>query len=230
MTPKQQAVIFDWNGTLLADVRQSWVATNEALALLGVPPITLAWFQREYDMPLRGTYVRAGCDGAELDRRINDVMATWSKRYEKDMDRLRLRRGAKGTLAFLAKQGYRAAILSNHTVEIISSHAQRLGIAHCFDEILANRSGEFKDVMHMADKGKRLKAYIQRRNIRKALVVGDSAEEIEIAHHYGFLGVGISGGYCSAERIRAARPDFMISSLAEIPAFAHKVFNRGGSL
>ncbi|MDD3181989.1 MAG: HAD family hydrolase [Alphaproteobacteria bacterium] len=227
MSPSQQAVIFDWNGTLLADTKRAVEATNAATALFGLPPTTVKGYQKAYVMPLKKMYVGLGCKEQDLEQRLDEVFATWGAYYEEGACSLRLRRGARKLLAELKARGNRAAILSNHTVKIITSHVERLGLQPYFDKILANGCHELADIMHKADKGSRLKAFTEKHDIRKALVVGDSPEEIKIAHHYGFLGVGIAGGYCAAERILAAKPDFMITSLSEMPAIVRKVFGTG---
>lgn len=227
MTPDKQAVIFDWNGTLFADTRLAVAATNRAIGLFGAPPSTVTRYQKEYSMPLKQMYVRLGCDEHEIDRRIDDIFEVWAAHYNERAQKLRLRRGARGVLHMLKENNHRAAILSNAGVEGISEHTRRLRVHHLFDDILANGHHELKDIMHKADKGARLKAFANRHDLRKALVVGDSPEEIEIAHEYGFLGVGIAGGFCCAARIRAAKPDFMINSLTEMPAIVRRVFGRG---
>ncbi|MFA6279490.1 MAG: HAD family hydrolase [Bdellovibrionales bacterium] len=226
MSPDQQAVIFDWNGTLLADTWLGLESMNKSLALAGAPPATLSRYRNEYFMPLRPMYMRLGCDAKKLEENLQQIFDAFGEHYEKHVHKTNLRRGAKGLLKTLKEEGRRAAILSNHTVEIISSQTQRLDIHHYFDAVLANGADEIKDIMHKADKGKRLKRYVDHHDIRKALVVGDSAEEVEIAHAYGFLGVGLAGGFSCEEKILAAKPDFMIRSLTELPPIVASVFGQ----
>lgn len=227
MSPDKQAVIFDWNGTLLADTKLAVAATNAATRLLGAKPATVQRYQKEYSMPLRQMYVNLGCDEQELNRRLDEVFRVWGEHYGLGVHRLRLRRGARAVLQELKEQEHKTAILSNFTVKNIASQTQRLCVHHYLDEILANGCNELQNIMHKADKGERLKAFVDKHDIRQALVVGDSPEEIEIAHNYGYLGVGITGGFCARSRIRAAKPDFMINSLNELPAIVRRVFRSG---
>ena len=227
MTPDKKAVIFDWNGTLFADIKHAIAATNATIPLFGAKPASLRTYQNEFSMPLKDFYVRLGCDAKELDRRMDELFAVWGGHYDANVHKARLRRGARALLKELKANNHRAAILSNHTVSCITKQTKRLGIYEHFDAILANGEHDFKNIMHKADKGSRLKVFASRHEISKALVIGDSPEEIEIAHHYGFLGVGIAGGFCSADRIRAARPDFMINSLTQMPEIVRHVFGGG---
>ncbi|MDD2324552.1 MAG: HAD hydrolase-like protein [Alphaproteobacteria bacterium] len=224
MKESECAIVFDWNGTLLDDAVHCCEAMNAAIAVIGTSPMTIETYRREYAMPLMSFYERVGCDPQKLAANLTQVFDTFGSMYDATVNQTFLREGAKEVLSFLSAQGHRAAILSNHTVEMIAGQVKRFGIDAHFDAILANKGEEMRDIMHKADKGSRLKAYVEKYGIRRALVVGDSAEEIHIAHHYGFLGVGIEGGFCAAERIRAARPDFMIQSLTELPAIAREVF------
>ncbi|HAX92055.1 MAG TPA: hypothetical protein DCY07_07605 [Rhodospirillaceae bacterium] len=229
MSPAQCAVVFDWNGTLLADTQLCLDSANKVIVTFGATPATLSQYRKAYEMPLKHLYQRLGCDEVELAERPQEVFALWSKHYDAHVHKTRLRRGAKGLLNAIKGKGHRAAILSNHTVEIITAQAQRLSVDHFFDDVLANQNHEIHSIMHKADKGSRLKHYVDRHGIRKALVIGDSVEEIEIAHVYGFLGVGLAGGFTSAARLRAAKPDFMINSLTEMPEIVAKAFGRGAT-
>lgn len=226
--PDQCAVVFDWNGTLLADTALAVAATNAAFARLGVSPVTVRRYQKEYEMPLNDLYLRLGCKQEQIDNNLTHIFADFGAHYEKNVHKVRLRRGAKNLLKAIKSDGHRAAILSNHTTEMIGTQTERFDIHHYFDALLANRADTIHTIMHKADKGSRLRDYVSRHDIRKAMVVGDSLEEIEIARSYGFVGVGLAGGFTCDTRLRAAKPDFMIRSLTEMPEIVRKVFGRRG--
>ena len=48
------------------------------------------------------------------------------------------------------------------------------------------------------------------------MIVGDSIEEIHIAHEQDLISVAITGGCVSEERLRAGNPDYLIHSLHEL--------------
>ncbi len=224
MSPDQQAVIFDWNGTLLADTTLCLRATNESFALFKIAPISLETYRREHRLPLDAMYASLGCEAAALKKRRSELMATWSAFYDLHVPRARLRRGAKATLSHLKGRGHKVAILSNHVVDEIVKRTTQHAIAHHFDDILANAPHELSSIMEKQSKGSRLQAFIDDHAIKKAIVVGDTAEEVEIAHAQGYLGVALADGVCSLPRLRAAKPDFMIRSLTEMPDIVEKVF------
>jgi len=223
MNPQNQAVIFDWNGTLLADTVCCVHATNVALSLFEIPPIEMAEYRAAYTVPFQKMYKTLGCQDHLMEGRQAELIETFARAYEKRALRARARRGAQNVLTFLKEQGIKTAILSNYKISKIKVQADRLEILSYFDDILANENHE-KDPFHLQSKGRRLKAFIEKHETQQAIVVGDSVEEIEIAQHYGFLSVAITEGTCSRRRLRKAGPDFLVSSLDEIPAITQKFF------
>lgn len=224
MSPNQQAVIFDWNGTLLSDTTLCLRATNESLALFGIAPVSLETYRREHRLPLDAMYAAFGCEAIELKQRRHELMTTWSAFYDRHVPTARLRRGAKDTLCHLKGRRHKVAILSNHIVEEIVTRTAQHAIDHHFDDILANAPHELYSIMDKKSKGGRLQAFIDEHDIKCAVVIGDTPEEVEIAHAHGYIGVALSDGVCSLSRLRAAKPDFLIKSLAELPAITQKIF------
>lgn len=224
MSPSQKAVIFDWNGTILADTRLCLASLNKTLSTFGVSPVSLPAYQDAYVVPFVHMYKRFGCDEGELRERQKELFETFAEHYEKNEKKLRLRKGARAALDSMKARGYTTGVLSNYTTRRIAEQAKRFRIAHCFDAVLANDQAE--PVFYEKGKGERLKDFVEEREIKRALIVGDTPEEIEIAHAYGYPGVAITDGVCSVARLRAARPDFLIRSLDEMEEIAKKVFER----
>jgi phosphoglycolate phosphatase len=49
------------------------------------------------------------------------------------------------------------------------------------------------------------------------IYVGDAPEDIEMARRAGVRSVGVFGPFPSARRIRAARPDLLLTSILDLP-------------
>lgn len=224
MSPAQSAVIFDWNGTILADTKLSLDALNRTLSMLGAKAVTLADYQEAYSVPFVHMYKQFGCDEGELHERQKEIFETFAEHYEKYENRIRLRKGARLVLGAMKDSGRATGILSNYTVKRIKEQAKKFAIAHHFDAVLANE--EATPVFYKKGKGERLKDFVEVREVRRALIVGDTPEEIEIAHAYGYVSVAITDGACSVSRLRAAKPDFLIRSLEEVNEVARHVFER----
>jgi phosphoglycolate phosphatase len=127
-----------------------------------------------------------------------------------------LREGAVDILTHAQTHGVQTLILSNHIVDAIRPQLRRLNIEHLFGEVLAyaDRATQFRDMT----KGERLRRYMQKHGMtqKDAIIVGDSVEEIEIAHEQGLIGVAITGGCASEERLRKTNPHHVIHSLTEL--------------
>jgi HAD superfamily hydrolase (TIGR01549 family) len=53
----------------------------------------------------------------------------------------------------------------------------------------------------------------------QCVYVGDAPEDIEMARRAGAHAVGVLGPFPTAERIRAAKPDVLLASIRELPAY-----------
>ena len=49
------------------------------------------------------------------------------------------------------------------------------------------------------------------------IYVGDAPEDIEMARRVGVRSIGVIGPFPSARRIRAARPDVLLTSILDLP-------------
>jgi phosphoglycolate phosphatase len=222
MTNRDKAVIFDWNGTLLDDVTHTIHATNAVLEHLGHAPVTLDRYRKHCRVPIAHMYQDFGVDMDELTRHKTVIHDMWNGIYNTRTQMAGLRQGAQEALDSLKRQEQRVIILSNHTVENIAGHAQRFGIHEHFEAILAYES--YGAAFLKQVKGERLKSYIEQHKINEGIVVGDTEEEVDIARAHGFTAVAIMDGVCSTERLKAAKPDFLIDDLRKIPAIADQVF------
>jgi len=224
MSGKSHAVVFDWNGTLLADTQCCLRATNAVLKRLGRRTVTLEQYRQYAIVPIAHMYHAFGCDAEELTRRAVEIHDLWNGVYNAGARKARLRRGARGVLDALRELQQRVLILSNHTVANISGHTRRLGVHACFDAILAN--DKVGGAFTKRGKGERLPTYLKENGIKSGIIIGDSEEEVEIARAHDFVSVAITGGVCSTRRLAAAKPDYMIRNLNEIPVIAERVFAR----
>jgi phosphoglycolate phosphatase-like HAD superfamily hydrolase len=219
-----KTIIFDWNGTLLADTQACIRATNKVLAMLDVPRISLAKYRKHYTMPLDRLYHAIGCDPKMLAAREHEVHPLWHATY--DAGALRLRRGAKPMLKSVRAAGHESIILSNYVTQKIDTQARKLGIRDHFREIIAFEARD--STFRRRGKGDRLKDYIRGKRVSGGIIVGDSEEEIEIGRALGLVTVAVLDGMCSAQRLRAMKPDFLVRNLNRIPAIAAKVFGTMG--
>jgi phosphoglycolate phosphatase-like HAD superfamily hydrolase len=221
MDRSENIIVFDWNGTLLADTRACLHALNKVLTMMEVPHTSIQKFRHHYTMPLDRMYHALGCDPETLTTRESHIHPIWHATYEAAP--LRLRHGAKPMFRNLQNTGSHSIVLSNYMTHKIEAQAQQVGVRHHFNDILAFAAAD--DTFRRRGKGERLKDYLQERSVGKVIIIGDSEEEIDIGHELGLTSIAVRDGACSTRRLRAMKPDYMVRNLSAIPALVRRVFN-----
>ncbi|MBI2327677.1 HAD family hydrolase [Candidatus Curtissbacteria bacterium] len=107
-------------------------------------------------------------------------------------------------------------IFSNHTLYGITKQLERLKISKYFSSVLANT--ELDTSFKGKTKEEKLKYYIKSQQLQfdQVLVIGDTTEEIEIGKALGAITIAITDGYNSTSRLKMAKPDFLITDLAQV--------------
>lgn len=209
-------VAFDWNGTIFADSLAAVDSVNEVFRSIGVSAVTLKKFQDHFDIPARNAYIAFGAPIEEIDSKKAEIARIFHQSYELRAKKVRTRAFAKELLKWLSKNHIEAVIFSNHLDEPIKKQLKRLNIEKYFSKVLANTHPEA--AFHSRAKEEKLKSFVKAKNLsaKEVLIVGDTVEEIEIGKTLGSYTVAVTHGYCSAFRLKKARPDFLISNLKEV--------------
>lgn len=217
MSNTSPLIVFDWNGTILADTVASWKAGNECLKFYGAQPITLSHYRKTFHFPVLHFYHLNGLDTDTVLAKKDEANVIFQTAYERLARHARTRHGAKPLLSQLSKCGATSMILSNYRTERIEAQTKRLGIREYFTHIDAYHcSGT--SVLHSTTKAERLKAYMDAHghSPESTYIIGDSHEEPEVARLLGLTSIGITDGYISTSRLRAAQPDYIITHLMEV--------------
>lgn len=216
--------VFDWNGTLIADTRMAWVASNACLEFYGKPPITLQRQRETFDFPVIHYYKRNGCDIDRVLATKEEANTIFQSRYETLAANVRTRRGARALLEWLKAQGIACIILSNYLTHKIEPQLERLKIAQFFSHVSANNC-DGTTILNATNKLERLSQFLVKRGYHpeNAFIIGDSMEEPDIGRKLGVMSIGITAGCITEARLRQARPDHLIDSLPQaIPIISKK--------
>lgn len=208
-------VVFDWNGTLLADTQIVLEGHNRQMKAFGKPPLSLLEFQNKREVPLRKLYQNVGIDMKLYESKATQIIEEFHAYYEPRASKARTRQGTRQLLVHLKKSGIESIILSNHTVEGIYFQLERLKLTHFFSHILAN------DNVHESQnigKEQRLHKFLDsnKQKPEETVIIGDTEEEIGIGKRLGLKTIVISGGYNSVAQLKSAKPDVLVHSLHEI--------------
>lgn len=207
-------VVYDWNGTLLDDIDISFECFRITMDMLGAKTPTVEEYIEFYDIPIGNLYVAAGVPREVFVERRDEIYHAFFSNYAERAHKAKIRLHAPDTLLSIQNGGAKQIIVSNDLSEQISHQLDRLNIKPFISEVLAFSNMESRKV----PKGELLQQYMKKEGApaHKTVIVGDVVEEISIARDLGLVSVAITGGYVSEARLRAAGPDHLIHSLAEL--------------
>lgn len=210
-------VVFDWNGTLLSDTRPSVEAGNVCLEFYGAAPISLQKYRETFNFPILHFYKLNGLSADTVLAKKDEANVVFQEAYERLAARSRTRRGARALLDWIKSQGMGCIILSNYRTQKIKQHLKRLDLDHYFSTVSAFGCNG-SSIVEVTNKTERLAAFMAKRRFKPedVVIVGDSTEEPAIARHLGITSIGITDGYITRARLKAAKPDYIIDSLGEI--------------
>ncbi len=222
----QKLAVFDWNGTLLADTKQAWIASNKCLEFYGIEPISFKRQLETFDFPIIHYYKRNGCSIDKVLETKTEANEIFQNSYDALAANARTRRGAKDLLEWLHSNDVTCIILSNYLTVKIERHLKRLKIDHYFSYISANTC-DGTSILNSTSKLERLSEFMVKRGYSydNAFIIGDSKEEPEIGRHFGITSIGITGGCINEKRLRGAKPDHLINSLHETKDLLKKKWN-----
>ncbi|OGI18426.1 MAG: hypothetical protein A3J06_03395 [Candidatus Moranbacteria bacterium RIFCSPLOWO2_02_FULL_48_19] len=209
-------VVFDWNGTIIADTLACMEADNRVLQVFGGTMVDLKTYRQTMIIPAIDFYMQHGCNREELlgnSQRLGEVL---HGHYEPRAAKVRTRIGARRMLEWLQHREIKAVILSNHTVTGINRQLQRLRIQDYFSEVLANNA--LGSSIKGRNKREKLEVCFAKSGLRQneVLIVGDSPEEIEMGRYVGIGTVAITGGYYARNRLVRNNPDYLINKPSDL--------------
>ena len=210
------ALVFDWNGTLLDDTYALLETTNVILGHFGHPRIDIDTFREHCDVPLSRLFRSLGMSQEEIAAVERDEGALFHDTYEPLAEKADLREGARRVFELARRESALLIIVSNHIVVPLQSQLRRLGVDNYITDVLAfeSRATQYKSM----SKGERLRLYMHRYNLNPSstFIIGDMPVETNIARNLGLTSISITGGFVSAARLEAARPDYTINNHYEL--------------
>jgi len=204
-------IIWDWNGTLLDDVDLCLRALNALCLKRGLKTVTLEEYRQHFTFPVIDYYEAVGFD---FSREPFEIPAQeWISFYtERVLKESKLYDAAISTLDWLKNQGYKQAILSAHHKETLQYLVRHFGIASYFESIWGVNTFDAPGKLDIAD------AMVRGCGIspQKALLVGDTLHDLEVANATNMNCVLIAAGHQSKIRLlRGGVP--VLDSLETLP-------------
>jgi len=188
-------LVWDWNGTLLDDVRACIEAINVMLAERGLPAVDIVRYREAFRFPVREYYREIGFD---LEREDWDaVCERYHGLYAATSRSSPLRPGTIEALRALSRRGFDMFVLSASELSILNRMAAERGVTDFFAGMygLSNLHAHSKaglgiELMSGRSPGS-----------GSVLLIGDTTHDWETAREMGCDCVLMTGGHESDERL-----------------------------
>ena len=195
MPPELEAVIWDFNGTLIDDVEHIVRSVNVLLQRRALPLLTVASFRDVFGFPIVDYYRKIGFDlSAES---MADLSAEFHDEYVPGLMTCPLHEGVVDALATFRKTGARQFVLSALEEVLLGSAIDRLGIADCFEALYG--------LDHLEGDSKLTRARSLLDDFRippnTALLIGDTDHDAEVAEALSIEAALVATGHQSERRL-----------------------------
>lgn len=211
-------VLLDLDGTLVDTLPDIAFSIDRTLTELGMPAAgperVRDWVGNGTEMLVRRALAGAR-DGAVAESDYARALPRFTELYARHVcDRSRIYDGVPAGLDYLRGCGARLACVTNKAEAFTSRLLRALALDGHFSlvvsgDTLARRKPDPMPLLHAAQHFSVAPA--------DALLIGDSANDVQAARAAGFGIVCVSYGYNHGHDIRASAPDAVIDSLAELP-------------
>jgi HAD superfamily hydrolase (TIGR01509 family) len=201
-----QGVLFDWDGTLIDSYSADSSAYLAMFRELGIP-----WGLEELARHYSPNWYRV-YRAAKLPRaRWDDADRAWRAQYAKHSPRLIP--GARQVLVRLGRAHHLGLVTSGDR-DRVTQQLRAFRLTRLFGaRVCSGDTPEKKP--HPAP----LRLALQQLRLEPSacVYVGDSPEDLEMAKSAGVQAIAVLGPFPTEKRLRAARPDFLLESIRELP-------------
>jgi HAD superfamily hydrolase (TIGR01509 family) len=206
-------VLFDWDGTLL----NSYHADSQAYLAM-FRELGCSWgleeLARHYSPDWYAVYRAAGIPK----ERWNDANRLWRAHYAKHPSKLMT--GARQVLRRLARR-HSLGLVTSGDRQRVSRQLRSLALTNMFRaRVCGGDTPEKKP--HPAP----LLLALQKMKLQPTdcVYVGDTREDLAMARATGMRAIAVLGPFPTEKTLRAANPEFLLTTLRDLPALLQKLY------
>lgn len=176
---KYDAIIYDWNGTLIDDVKIS----HEILCLLleeyGLKTVSIDEYRNAFTFPVVKYYENVGFDFSKYS--FDEVAKKYVPLYDKFFAKCKIFDGAKELISKLKALGVKQYLLSATQKDALNYQLNHFGLSNLFDSVVGT------DNFHGKSKVEEGKELIQKEKLvgKKYLLIGDTEYDYEVGKILG---------------------------------------------
>jgi phosphoglycolate phosphatase len=206
-------LIFDLDGTLIdskLDLAHAVNATREHMGMSGLPH-ELIFSYVGNGAPI---LIRRSLGPEASDAQVQQALDFFLAYYRQHMlDYTTLYPGVTETLDVLLASGKKMAVLTNKPVRISQAIIDGLGLSKHFFQVYGGNSFEQKKPHPIGIETLMVEAGI---SADGAMMIGDSAVDIQTARNAGVKACGVTYGF-QPETLATSPPDFLIDRFEDLP-------------
>jgi len=204
--PCLRGVLFDWDGTLIDSYHAD---TSAYLAMF--KEMGIAWGIKELERHYSPNWYQV-YRAAKLPRKLwNDADRAWRAHYAKHQPQLIP--GVRRVLQAVSRQHELGLVTSGDRDRVVRQ-LREFRLTRIFSARVCSGDTLMKKP-HPAP----LRLALRQMELEAAccVYVGDAPQDVEMARRAGMRAIGVLGPFPTEKRLRAARPEFLIESLEELP-------------
>jgi HAD superfamily hydrolase (TIGR01509 family) len=209
---KLRAVLFDWDGTLIDSYRADSAAYLAMFRDMDIP-WGLQELAQHYSPNWYDVYRAAKLPKARWD----DADRRWRTHYAKHSPELMP--GARAILELLRRQ-HRLGLVTSGDRQRVTRQLRQFRLTRIFGTCVCGGDTRQKKP-HPAPLRMALRCLALRRSA--CVYVGDSPEDLQMARSAGVQAIAVLGPFPTEKRLRAAKPDYLLESIRELPALLEKL-------
>jgi len=194
---KYSHIIWDWNGTLLDDATHAMTVMNQMLKKRGMPLMAhMTDYHKAFAFPIIQYYRNVGFNFEK--ESFEDLAVEFIEAYHVNhTGDTPLHKNVEKLLKRINEMGITQIILSASKQENLLLQVREFPITHYFDEILGLSDIYAKSKVEIG------LDYIKNNNVEKALLVGDSTHDYDVAKELNADCILVSTGHQSKEALEA---------------------------
>ena len=199
-------ILWDWNGTLVADVDHVVDTNNLILKQYGYRSTSAEEYRRLFRHPVHEYYYDLGVTPEDFPNLARD----WNRAYVAGFGRVPLAPGVAEALRRFRAAGHKQVIISASQVDQLRAQVQRFPeLEGMFDEILGLDNVLAVSKVHLATE------YLQRTGMNpdEAVFLGDTNHDAETAAAIGCRCYLIEGGHQERARLEQAEGATVVPSI-----------------
>jgi HAD superfamily hydrolase (TIGR01509 family) len=201
-----EGVLFDWDGTLIDSYHADASAYMAMFKEMGIS-WGLAELEKNYSPNWYHVYRAAGLPR----KRWNDADRSWRFHYAKHKPKL-----ISGVRRVLAKldRAHLLGLVTSGDRDRVHRQLRQFRLTALFGARVC--SG---DTQRKKPHPEPLRLALRKMGLAPGacVYVGDAPQDVEMAHRAGVRAIGVLGPFPTEKRLRAARPEFLLESIEELP-------------